>query len=257
MSDANRIPTRILVGAGSYVDAAAALRIVERLVRDADFGLGGILVEEVTTLAICEIPNKFVVSRSGATVRAPDKIQLRNLMAADARAFRESLSRTAMTTGTNSVFTQEAGELISTALRAAVGWDILVIGYRRFNAVPGKIVLLEGSGVATGEMNQAAALLARQFSVGQVVFSVDPEFTDQNAAHNPMHRHFMTLQQAVTALARTNAQAVLVDLVDGPLRNADDLARLLDVARCPLIIFGASNVHTLSEHSTHVPATPT
>lgn len=239
MSDA----TRILVGAGSYVDAAAALRIVEKLVDDSDFCLGGILVEEVTTLAACGIPNRFVVSTSGVTERAPNTTQLRNLVAADARAFRESLAHTAMATGTKWVFTQEAGELISTPLRAAVGWDILVIGYRRFNAVPGKVVLLEGTDVATGQIGQAAALLARQFAVDRLVFSVDQEVTDENAVHTPMHRHFTTLQQALTALARTNAQAVLVDLADGPLRDPDDLARLLDVSRCPLIIFSASKVH--------------
>ncbi len=55
---------------------------------------------------------------------------------------------------------------------------------------------------------------------------------------------------------RTNAQAVLVDLTEGPIRSPDDLARLLEVSRCPLIVFGTSNTNTMLEHSTQIPPPP-
>lgn len=252
MTAANLPPSRILVGAGSFVDAAAALRIAERLAADLSADLGGVLIEEVATLAICEIPNQRVVLTSGATVLAPDRSQVRALMNADARAFEQSLVRTAKTNGAKWIFAQETGDLVGTALRAAVGWDILVIGYRKFHAVRGTIIVFREDDAPNEDMETAAGVLARRLSVDQIVFSVGAE--DGKRAFREAGRpyQYKSFQDSLNALARTNAEAVFIDLLNGPVRGPDDLARLLEVARCPLILFGTSKIGEMPEHRGHI-----
>ena len=256
MTQADDRGPRILVGASSFADAAAALRLVDRLAIALRAGLGGILIEEENTLAICQIQDKRIILLNGTTMIAPSRSQVRTLLDADARAFRQWLARTAKTTGTDWVFAQEAGDLVNTALRTAAGWDILVIGHRPIHAIKGKIVLLETSKSCSAEMGEAARLLSRQFSADLVVFSVNHDEAAEDSIQNTGRFQFATLEEAMHALARTNAQAVLVDLSRGSFRTADDLSRLLEVSRCPLIVFGASNAFAKLENTVHIPPAP-
>lgn len=250
MNDASQQKRRILVGAGSFADAAAALRIAERLAADLTADLGGVLIEEVNTLAICEIPNQRIVLISGATMIAPNRSQVRAVMQADARAFEQSLMRSARTTGATWVFARETGDLVGTALQVAVGWDILVIGYRQVHAIPGKIVVLRGDDAPNDDMEAAARVLAHQLSADQIVLTVGAGRKKAKPINAEKHNHFRSLQEVMNVLARTNAQAVFVDLESGPVRGPDDLARLLDVSRCPVIVFGAPKLAALLDHNT-------
>ncbi|MFC6637294.1 hypothetical protein [Sulfitobacter sediminilitoris] len=87
--------TGILIGASSFVDASEALRLIGRLMTDLRPRLGGILVEDAETTAVCALPNQRVVTASGTLALAPTLSQMRTLMEADARAFRQSLARIA------------------------------------------------------------------------------------------------------------------------------------------------------------------
>jgi len=252
MSLASPQRLRVLVGAGSFADASAALRIVERLPDTFRTELGGVLVEEVDTLAAYQIPKQRIVLVNGTTILAPNLSQVHSLLKADAKAFRQSLARAADSTGAQWIFVQDKGELVSTALRAAAEWDILVIGYRQLNIIPGKIVLLEACCRSDDDMHEAA----RRLSPDRIVFSVKTHENDTIGLQNSNVFEFETLENAMRALMRTNAQAVLVDLTEGPIRSPDDLARLLEVSRCPLIVFGTSNTNTMLEHSTQIPPPP-
>lgn len=242
---------RILVGAGSFVDAEQALRIIARLPADTLAGLGGILVEEVDTLVACQIPHQRVVLPDGTTRLAPDLSQVRTLLKADARAFRKSLENTAKPDRADWVFAQDKGDLVGAALRAAQGWDVLIFGYRQVHKVTGKVVTISGSGAASPEIDAAADSLKRQFVTDRIDMSV-------SAAPNPRAdtQRFSSFDECLRTLARTNALAVLVDLSQGPVKNHEDLARLLEAARCPLFVFGASPMQSLLGHSIHVAPDP-
>jgi hypothetical protein len=255
MEETARPGLRILVGAGSFVDAAAALRIVARLPVGFLAGIGGILVEDIDTLATCQIPRQRIVSASGVMARAPSLSQVRALLKADARAFQQSLARTADPTGVGWVFAQDKGQLVSTALRAAAGWDVLLIGYRKVHQMPGKIVVLESASPPRDAVAEVADRLSKHLSADRIVFSVGTK-GERNTSGPPDRLPFETLDDALKALTHTNAQAVLVDLAHGPVHNPSDLARLLEVARCPLIVFGMSGMNALLEHSTQIPPSP-
>ena len=252
MSNQKSPDLRILIGAGSYVDAAAALRIVQRLMGSFRAALGGILVEE-ETLEMCQIPSQRIVQASGTTAIVPNHTQLRTLMNADARAFQQSLARTAGPSGMHWVFAQDKGELVHSAVHAAAGWDLLIIGYRQIHKVPGKIVILQNNGPANDAMNNISMGLSEQLSVPSVVFNVTDGSDEAKASPATNTIHFRILNDILRALTRTNAEAVLVDLRSGPIESHSDLGRVIDAARCPVIVFGASGGDAVLEHSAHMP----
>lgn len=251
MSDANPPGLRILIGAGSYADAAAALRIVERLTDTFRAGLGGILVEE-ETLNICQIPNQRVIQASGMTTLAPSLAQIRTLVRADARAFRQSLAHAANLKGTHWVFAQDQGDLVQVSLHAAAGWDVLIIGYRQAHKLRGKIVQLRAA-TLNADMDEVSNQLSDQLSAECVVFSIKTETNTAKLTSTSDAVLFDTLGESLKALTRMNVEAVLVDLRQGPVQNQSDLARVLEAARCPVIVFGASSIEAQLEHSTHIP----
>jgi hypothetical protein len=252
MSDVPGFGLRILVGAGSFADATAALRIVQQFPSGFCAGLGGILVEEVELLATCRIPDQRIILLSGMTSPAPSVPQVRTLIKADARAFQKLLAHTTRPHDTEWEFSQEKGELVSTALRAAASWDVLVLGYRQLHKVPGKVILLQTSGGSSSEMKAASLGLSNHLRVEPVTFSVKANI--DGAVNTPSSNalQFETLDGALAALTRQNAQTVLVDLKHGPVRNHYDLLHLLEVARCPVVVFGASNANLLLEHNTQI-----
>ncbi len=256
MGDIKPPGLRILVSAGSFADAAAALRIVQQLPASFFAGLGGVLVEEGDIIATCQIPDKRIVLFSGTTVSAPNLSQLRTVLKADARAFQRSLARTAGPSGTSWVFAQDQGELVSTSLRAAAGWDVLILGYRQIHRVAGKIILLETSGRPSDDLATASWRLAQHSGADRLVFTVKSQAGAPARRPTENTIEFDTLGDALRVLTRTHAQAVLVDLRTGPVRNQADLSRLLEAARCPLIVFGASTFQTLLTHSIQIPPAP-
>lgn len=253
MSAASPLGLRILVGAGSFADATAALRLVQYLQGSFCAGLGGILIEDADMLATCEIPDQRIVLSSGTTAQAPSPSKVRALFRADARAFRKSLAHSAGLRKTDWAFTQDKGELVRTALRAARDWDVLVLGYRQLHNVPGKIILLQSAAPSSDAMTQASQMLAKYMPNALTTFTVNgdrlvPPTVSASNAHQ-----FNTLSEALVALTRTNAKAVLVDLKRSPLQDHNDLLRLLEAARCPVLVFGPSNLPALLEHNTQIP----
>lgn len=239
---------RILVGASSFADADAALHIVERLTDTVWVGLGGVLVEE-EMLEICQIPNQRVIQPSGTITMPPNKAQLRTLMQADARAFRKSLARTARPTGTEWVFAQERGDLVQASLHAAANWDVLVLGYRQVHKRRGKIVIFGTHGTGDSAMNAIARWLSSQLNTEGIYFS----FNDVPEPATGGVVRFDILDDSLKALTHMNAEAVLVDLRQGAVRTQSDLARVLEAARCPVIVFGASATKSQLAHSTQIP----
>lgn len=243
--------TRILIGAGSFADAAAALKIMRHLRFDARTRIGGLFVEESEVIALCQVPNQRIVSASGMLVLAPTMSQVRTLIHADAKAFRSSLAQIAETVGLHWTFEQSTGDLVQQSLRASAGWDIIVFGHRNIHPVGGKIILLETQGASSAALTRFADQLADSVSADKIVFSIVKGHGSARDRHQ-----FDTIEDAMAALARTNVKAVLVDLAHGPLRDADQLRQLLDVARAPVFAFGATMPGTEIEHSTQIPPVP-
>ena len=243
-----RAETRILIGAGSFADATAALKILGRLAGGVNVAFGGLLIEDRDMLNICQIPNQRVVSASGTLVFAPSPAQLRTVLEADAKAFQRSLAEVAGLAGAAWSFEHSIGDLVQQSLTASAGWDIVVVGHRSVHPMRGKIVSLRAAPVVDDALEAFSDQLAKALAADHLVFSVGDQPDGPPRSHA-----FADLDGALAALARMNVQAVLLDLAHGPVRTPDQLRQVLEVARCPLFVFGAAGSGDQLEHSTQIP----
>lgn len=244
---------RILVGASSFADAATALHIAERVAKDVARSLGGLLVDDENTRAACAIPNQRIISPSGAVLLTPSQAQMHTLMNAEARAFRQLLEKTAHPAELDWSFDRQMGDLISTAMHAASSWDALIFGYRSSHPFKGKVVVFAPQMPDEAGLLELSQRLAGQLRSDLAVFNVGTA-----PARHPRNDHlvdlvFETPEQAIAALDRTNAQAVLIDLARGPIHSPEQLRNLIDASRCPVVVVGASSFAPMVEHRTHFP----
>ncbi len=242
---------RILIGAGSFADARAALRLAERLAGDLAAELGGMLVEEAILYEIADLPKPRVITSSGTMIVAPSRARLRTLVEGDARAFRETLS--ALARSRKWSFERRRGELISGLCQAARGWDLLLLGHRETQRLPGRVVLIappEGAGEAAAGL---AGDLAAALRTDVVALRLGPEQPGGTAQGS---EHLGGEDALLARIGRIHAAAVVLDLSAGPLRTYDQLRRLHAAARCPLVVLGAGQGEPSLEHATQIPPAP-
>jgi hypothetical protein len=253
---ANTGKKRILVGAASFADAVTAIRLAARLAQDINGLLGGMMVEEEHMLSTSQLPNQRVISGSGSVLVAPSVNQIRTLIDADAKAFRQMLADHAGTHDASWTFEQQVGELVRNMSKVAEAWDILVFGHRDVHSVKGQVVLLETTAQDKGDAARVARILCRQLGCDLKVLSIGSLNIAPSSFDRDHERPFDTAEAALSQLARINTQAVVVDLSRGPIRTHRQLRALLDVARCPVIVLGASLGVPRMAHDMYAPPPP-
>lgn len=215
---------RILVGAGSFADARAALALMRDLVRRSGAQIGGLLVEETTFAEVPRLGRQRIVTHSGAMIAAPTPRQVRAMIERDARAFEAALAEFA---GVTRPLARGQGDLALSAWEASQGWDAVVLGQRALHALPGRIVLIAPPGDATSDAPAFAAEIAG--ANRRALFSLEiAEGVDATTAKSVL----------LDRIARINCTAVVLDRTAGPLRDVDTIRRLLSVARCPVFVLG-------------------
>lgn len=240
MTGAPPVRRRILIGAGCYADARAAMEIVERLAASVGYDLGGLLLDDPAASETAVTPGHRVVTDSGALILAPDRAQMRHVMAGDARAFRAQLSRIAQSHALSWSFEQQSGELLSGLIRAARDWDLLMIGYRRVRRRTGPVVVIgTGPESAAGEVVELANTLA-------VILRTEAIWLDADGAEDTT--------ALLAQISRKQAALVVTDAGRGPFRTDDQLRWLVEAARCPVLVLGAADIHPALAHSTLIPA---
>jgi len=259
MSTPGNQPKRLLIGAGSFADAQAALRLAERLTETLVGDLGGLLVEETVVAEVVDLPGQRVVTASGTIVVAPSRDQVRTLMESDAKAFRETLSGLAQARAREWSFERRHGDLIGRLCEASTGWDLLLLGYRGTHRYAGPVVLITPSGASPQAKTELAADLARGMATalrtGLVALSLATDIADPHA-EGGNHEQFTSEAAMLARTSRINACAVVLDLSAGPFRTHDQLRRLLAAARCPLLVLGAAQGEPSIAHTTQIPPSP-
>lgn len=234
----SRTVTRILIGAGCFADADAAMRLTDRILASIPAELGGVLIEDDAMADIAHVPTQRVVTPGGALMVPPSTNELRITAESDARAFRNKLATIARTRSTTWHFERRGGDLILGLFEAAKGWDILLLGYREMHKRPGQVVVLTvaSEGVSRARAFADELALVLNASVQELSTSGVDEQSDLNGSvHGAVEREPALFAQ----MSRINASAVVVDLAAGPLRSKEHLHRLLEAARCPVFVLGA------------------
>lgn len=217
---------RILVGAGSFADARAALRLAREALGQPGAEIGGMLVEEAVLSDLPRTAGQRVVTITGGLIETPSHIEARAALERDARAFAQALSEFA---GLAAPLARGRGDLALSIWEAAEGWDVVVVGQRTIHALPGRVVLIAppagaGSGAAT-----LAADLARSLGCATVTLGL-------GAGEAEGGEWFAAEEALLARLARISCAAVVLDRAAGPFHGADEVRRLLAAAQCPVVV---------------------
>jgi len=253
MTPAPKSARRILIGAGSFADARAALRLVERLTASLSAELGGMLVEETMLAELADLPRQRVITSRGTFVVAPSPSQIRIAIESDAKAFRQTLSALAQRQKWS--FERRRGELISGLCETAKGWDVLLLGHRETHRLNGQVILIAPPADASQSAEDLAEDLASGLGTSTIRLSMDPARPGTFDVF-PVTEHFADEDALLTRIGRIHASAVVLDLSAGPLRTYDQLRHLLAAARCPIVVLGAGKGEPQPEHATRIPPAP-
>jgi len=230
---------RILVGAGSFADARAALQILERLSGFDITDIGGLFLEDRGVIESAAPRMSALVSPRGSIRRAPSQEVLRLMWQSDARAFRDRLIQLATRRAMRWSFEQVPGDPVAGLCGAAQSWDWLLIGHRPTGAHVGRVVGIAHEDEGGDGVAQLTGALAQSLRSGaELIPDSIPE------------------RDILARLERLHASAVVIDAGSGPCRTAAQIGELLAAARCPVLVLGAARIPSLVEHNTQIPEPP-
>lgn len=246
--------TRIIIGAGCFADAEAAMRLADQILANLPAEVGGVLVAEDAMTDVVRLPGQRVVTSGGSLMDPPSARQIQILAESDARAFQDRLATIARARSTKWYFERRSGDLIRCLFEAAKGWDILLLGYREMHKRPGQVVVVTAASQGSSRANKLARELAQVLKTSVLVLSLSTEGGDTDPTY-PARIAMDSEPGLLDRLSRINASAVVVDLAASPLQTEDQLRQLLEAARCPVIAFGSKQGPRRIEHSTIIPPT--
>ncbi len=230
---------RILVGAGSFADARAALAILDRLAGFGISDIGGLFLEDTGVMEATASRMSGLVSPRGTIRVVPSRQHLRLMWQSDARAFRDRLMQLAARRALRWSFERLPGDPVAGLCGAAQSWDWLLIGHPPSGVHTGKVVGIAHAEEGGDGVGQLAEGLAQSLRTGvELIPDSRPE------------------AEILARLERVHAAAVVVDAAGGPFRTAAQIRALLSAARCPVLVLGAARIPSLVEHSTQIPVPP-
>lgn len=246
---------RVLIGAESYADAEAAMRLAERIASGLIAELGGLLVSDDTIADAVGLPAQRIVTSGGALLQTPSRQRFEALLESDARAFRSGLSGLARAVTVNWAFERRSGDLIAGICEAAPGWDLLLVGHRTAPKKRGRVLLIDRAAEPSPEAAEIAGTVAAALGmeVARLVVAKRPDATPPERAGFAVVSSENDLLDRVN---RTQAALVVVDLAHGPLRGREQLRHLIEVARCPVLVLNAAQAEPALAHTTLIPESP-
>ncbi|WP_137700648.1 hypothetical protein [Marimonas lutisalis] len=218
---------RVLVGAGSLADARAALALAGPLSELMPADLGGVFLEEELFAELDEGPYSAFVSVWGTVQASPAR--LRAVLESEGKAFRKALGELTGAAEADLSFRRHRGEHVASLCTLARGWDIVVLGYAAPRPARLVIIQIGAPGPSAGDGPGLADILAKRMGA-QILTAPDGDEA--------------TL---LRWLNRTRAMAVVLDMRHGPIRDQAQLRRLVDAARCPVLITGADTAQGTGE----------
>lgn len=231
-------PRRILIGAASFADARAALRLARHLVAQSQTEVAGLLVEETSIEGLPRLARQRVVTSSGALRDVPTAREAARMIEGDIKAFRAALAELP---GPPGPVERRRGDLTVATWEVAHRWDILVCGQRETHRLPGRIILIAPPAGAAPDAAELAQDLARAAGSTTVTLGLAPN-------QGPGAEEIYPDERALfDRIGRLNCAAVVLDRAAGPIRRPDQLRALLAAAHCPVVLVGAT---------TETPASP-
>ncbi|HCQ63650.1 MAG TPA: hypothetical protein DIU07_00030 [Rhodobacteraceae bacterium] len=224
-----RPPRRILIGAASYADARAALRLARQLAVTLQAEVRGLLVEEAILSDLPRLARQRVVTASGALHDVPTARQAARMIEHDAKAFQSGLAELSATARP---LERRRGDLTVAMWEDAREWDVVVYGLREFHGLGGRIVLIAPAAGTARDAADLAEDLA--WAAGTTAIALGLATCSDTGADET----FPDAAALLARISRLNCAAVVLDRAAGPIRSVDQLRALLAAAHCPVVLVG-------------------
>jgi hypothetical protein len=238
---------RIIVAAHSFADAKRAIAMAAALAKWAGADLHGILAAHAL-----EFPGATLrlITTRGAVLPSPSQGQMRQYLAADARAFEAELATQALAALRQWSFEHITGDVLQQIAQVESQGDILLIAQHGLYRQRGPIMLILGAKYTDRAIETATILaqtLRAPLHICATAASADERQTCLAAlitrsqtlpVPNTVVQVFATPALMLAQINRLAATAVVVDLKSAPLRSQADLRALQDCARGPVVIVG-------------------
>lgn len=232
---------RILIGVESAADAPRALRLLPILARGMPALFGGLLI--MNQVAAKSKPfSSRVVTTQGQIVAAPDADRMKEIVEAEARAFRQMMADAARSFGAEWTAEVKIGTLGSDLASVANAWDIVVVGHRALHRRRGSVVVFE-SGADDDDLHALASRMASELGTDVEVL-------------RPRAREASEPTALAKRLDRLSTAAVVLDAANASFDSLQQVTELLSVARCPIVILGSAALQPKLEHSLMITPSP-
>lgn len=243
MTDQPAPALRILISAESVADAPRALQLLPVLAGDSAAMFGGLLVVDQVLANPQAFAERRIVTPSGQLVATPDAQRLQRIVECETRAFRKMLAEIADAAGAEWSAEVRSGTLGASLAAVANAWDIVVVGHRLLHQRQGKVVVLGNTAQIDSDVVAVASRMATKLDTDLVRILL-PAGQD------------LRPDWFADKLDRLNASAVVLDAISTPLDGFRQLAPLLMVARCPIVILRSAHVQPQLEHSVQITPPP-
>ncbi|MHA6265109.1 hypothetical protein ACXYMO_18055 [Arenibacterium sp. CAU 1754] len=231
--------TRVILGATCFADAQSALSLAVELAKQMNAELHGLLVQDEAIADAMTNPQALAISFSGARSVSLNPASMLAAFRADARQFEAQLLRCAKAAALGSAFRATEGRLTHVVEQTAAAGDLIVFGYRRTIRDGGDLVLILGDDGIVKSPARIGAALSRRLGKSLSVFVREGHEAE---ARNRLAEYGLSAPQIIgytgtgallSALDRM-APAAVIAAMDQP--DLPPVARLVDVARCPVIL---------------------
>jgi hypothetical protein len=206
--------SRVMLYAPCYIDAEAAMDLATELARQIKAELHGILLRDRALMTETRGPVAAVVSYAGNPTRNVSSQSMIDAFQADARRFRDSLLRQAREAALSAAFEETEERLTEAMAHSAAASDVLVVGFKPMGRTGDALVVVLDDGQ---DMPDYAKALAQRLNKRLVALRFGADQTD--------------------LLARLDRMSPAAVLLAGTQSALPPLARIVDTARCPVIVW--------------------
>lgn len=239
IAPARQTPTRVVLGATCFADAQSAIALAVELAKHLDAEVHGLLVQDEAVLNALSIPAAPAITFSGERSGNVTPAAMLAAFRADARQFETQLLRSAAAEAVEFGFRATQGRLPRIMEQTALAGDLMIIGYRRNMRNSGDLVLVLGKDGEVDGPDRIAAELSTRLGKNLTVFvpkghaaKARHELGRQGVSPSDI-REYEDASALLSGLNRMSPVAVIAGFEQPDLPA---VARLLDVARCPVIL---------------------
>ena len=231
---------RVILGVTCFADADASLEIAVLLAKVIGLDIQGVLVTDEAAVVSANIPGAQVIDYGGGGVRNVTSKTMIEAYETDARMFRKRLTSAAEQASIKSDFQVAHGKLAQALLHWAEAGDLVVYGFRRPIHRGDAVILIMGDQTTDESLLPMARRLAVALGERLVVLLAGKQKNGPQI-QKPIDGLEIRYFDGASLIENLNRMSPSTVIADPELLSNVPIERLVDIARCPVIVPLPSN----------------